>query len=120
MKLKTKMLLGSGIPLFFVALFWAIYAPRTQHALLLEQLTLKTHSIADLLGITAGANLAYNDAGGAKEGLTLAATTRISSSRRFEPARAMCSHRTATSRAHCSSPREEVGRNPPWFVPTAR
>jgi methyl-accepting chemotaxis protein len=72
MKLKKKLLLGSGIPLVLVTVFWAVYAPRSQKTLVLEQLTLKTHSIADLLGITAGANLAYNDASAARDGLALA------------------------------------------------
>jgi methyl-accepting chemotaxis protein len=73
MRLKTKLFLGSGVPLILVTLFWAIYAPRSQDALLRDQLTLKTHSIADLLGVTAGANLAYNDASAAQDGLALAA-----------------------------------------------
>jgi methyl-accepting chemotaxis protein len=73
MKLKTKLLLGSGVPLVLVVLFWAIYAPRSEHTLLIDQLELKTRSLADLLGITAGANLSYNDASAAADGLALAA-----------------------------------------------
>ncbi len=73
MSLKAKLLLGSALPLVLIALFWAVYAPRSQHALLLDELAAKSRSMVDFVGITAGANLAYNDASGAAEGLSIAA-----------------------------------------------
>jgi methyl-accepting chemotaxis protein len=69
MKLRSKLLLGSLVPLMLISLFWAVYGPHVQSKTMIAGLEAKTKSLGHLAVSIVGPNIAMEDAAGVQEGI---------------------------------------------------